>query len=254
MDLLVHPFAERSSGFPAHAGMDPRVSRSATDWPRFPRPRGDGPREVITHIHEVPVSPPTRGWTRTSQFQHIIALGFPAHAGMDLISTTAPRAAFGFPRPRGDGPLALEDSDRLNGVSPPTRGWTSHGHPHRLPCRGFPAHAGMDPGLTMSSSSVAGFPRPRGDGPLPRDLDEARAEVSPPTRGWTWRADHGRPADQGFPAHAGMDPIEIGTDLTEPWFPRPRGDGPCSGRLKLTARRVSPPTRGWTLMDSHRYP
>ena len=58
-------------GFPAHAGMDPKLPPHGT------------PEETV--------SPPTRGWTRRSMLREVCdtELGFPAHAGMDP-STEAP--------------------------------------------------------------------------------------------------------------------------------------------------------------------
>ena len=50
------------------------------------------------------VSPPTRGWTRETWKASMLDNGFPAHAGMDLITCARCLAMGGFPRPRGDGP------------------------------------------------------------------------------------------------------------------------------------------------------
>ena len=131
-----------------------------------------------------------------------------------------------FPRPRGDGPWTC-CHDRIDGsVSPPTRGWTALcPRLHGLVC-GFPAHAGMDPSLSQNDRCPLWFPRPRGDGPSNPVSFIRYPLVSPPTRGWTptsrWRTHR----QQGFPAHAGMDPM------------------PSTRRLSTS--QVSPPTRGWT--------
>ena len=42
--------APRVDGFPAHAGMDPRVSGRETTSGRLPRTRGDGPRDAAPHV------------------------------------------------------------------------------------------------------------------------------------------------------------------------------------------------------------
>ena len=47
----------------------------------------------------------------------------------------------------------------------------------------FPAHAGMNRGLTHTYWKAARVPRPRGDEPLALGLAAAQDECSPPTRG-----------------------------------------------------------------------
>ena len=141
-----------------------------------------------------------------------------------------------FPRPRGDGPLFSSARSASARVSPPTRGWTVDATWAAGTVPGFPAHAGMDPIPALRKLRFprprgdgpcarrvddlgAGFPRPRGDGPLGpmrRSRSDRRWRVSPPTRGWRWR------------------------------FPRPRGDGPPKAPTVAQVMEVSPPTRGWT--------
>ena len=72
--------------------------------------------------------------------------------------------------------------------------------------RGFPAHAGMDPGRNRHAGTCDWFPRPRGDGPYEYRLGTGSWMVSPPTRGWTAVQATLHQQDAGFPAHAGMDP------------------------------------------------
>ena len=81
--------SEVTAGFPAHAGMDPRSDGPARGTSRFPRPRGDGPRKRKASVRGVLVSPPTRGWTPAVTGDRLRAPGFPAHAGMDLLSLTS---------------------------------------------------------------------------------------------------------------------------------------------------------------------
>ena len=104
----------------------------------------------------------------------------------------------------------------------------------------------MDPSSDTQNGTNVRFPRPRGDGPPdPHDKTPARL-VSPPTRGWTRSLNPPGQRLNGFPAHAGMDPIR----RARPWwtrrFPRPRGDGPVSAARARSFSWVSPPTRGWT--------
>ena len=80
--------------------------------------------------------------------------------------------------------MADRHSDEVE-VSPPTRGWTAKKKAKQAGKAGFPAHAGMDPYSAASSAVAAGFPRPRGDGPITYRFSGWRVRVSPPTRGWT---------------------------------------------------------------------
>ena len=73
------------------------------------------------------------------------------------------------------------------------------------------------------------------------------AMVSPPTRGWTLVHAFRHVHVDGFPAHAGMDPLPGRHRLRDQWFPRPRGDGPFLFTDIDLLKTVSPPTRGWTL-------
>ena len=73
-------------GFPAHAGMDPCMSRSTGTCSRLPRTRGDGPVRSILLACRIPASPHTRGWTRAARRAQHCGRGFPAHAGMELLA------------------------------------------------------------------------------------------------------------------------------------------------------------------------
>ena len=172
--------------------------------------------------------------------------GFPAHAGMDLSSPSGRAPSGGFPRPRGDGPSQHVIVSAPCRVSPPTRGWTRHHGSRRHRDRGFPAHAGMDRTSTWRGICSRRFPRPRGDGPMPRTLGVTDPAVSPPTRGWTPSAESLVPRVPGFPAHAGMDPRCRPSTRSASRFPRPRGDGPKAFTATQAGTGVSPPTRGWT--------
>ena len=158
----------------------------------------------------------------------------------------------GFPRPRGDGPTVTLTARDVDGVSPPTRGWTPFASLIALGWKGFPAHAGMDPPTPTPWQSSTRFPRPRGDGPRSRGRAPRRRSVSPPTRGWTQAADLVDHAGHGFPAHAGMDLTPYGKAEDIVGFPRPRGDGPCPSLRMRRSGAVSPPTRGWTAIHRPR--
>ena len=214
---------------------------------RFPRPRGDGPQMELTGSGVGRVSPPTRGWTDAKARILFTGLGFPAHAGMDLMRESRLSPCARFPRPRGDGPAPDVSGAFPIEVSPPTRGWTPTSSSHGPYGAGFPAHAGMDPERAPVERLEGRFPRPRGDGPRNRGRYGGRSGVSPPTRGWTLRCCEGSHLAAGFPAHAGMDPATGARRPNRRWFPRPRGDGPSSSTHRSACHGVSPPTRGWTV-------
>ena len=136
----------------------------------------------------------------------MVAVGFPAHAGMDPERSSCRLMRFGLPRTRGDGPIAWSRLYLTLKASPHTRGWTS---PHRhedSAISGFPAHAGMDPPQIADRAGRAGLPRTRGDGPVANAVVEVLLSASPHTRGWTPDPQETDRWDTGFPAHAGMDP------------------------------------------------
>ncbi len=85
---------------PAHAGMDPRRSRSPLRRLTAPRASGDGPSGGDRAQVGPPCSPRTRGWTRPWHHQSPATGLLPAHAGMDPVMarrtetpSAAPRAA-----------------------------------------------------------------------------------------------------------------------------------------------------------------
>ena len=106
----------------------------------------------------------------------------------------------------------------------------------------------MDPSRARHVSLLSRLPRTRGDGPPtwpgasstsgasphtrggPVD-NVARLVVgwaSPHTRGWTLLSVDVVPDHNGFPAHAGMDPLTLTPSDELPGLPRTRGDGPAA--------------------------
>ena len=226
--------------------MDPRWRSPTSNFARFPRPRGDGPKPWVDLASWLRVSPPTRGWTREEETIVDDLRGFPAHAGMDPVQAGDYANRHWFPRPRGDGPADLVYSPFTSQVSPPTRGWTRSRQSRNDADVGFPAHAGMDPPGIAALRRRARFPRPRGDGPSKDGSRTYANVVSPPTRGWTFGAPSWEIWAKGFPAHAGMDPRNLRPSQVVQRFPRPRGDRPEIMADFFESAPVSPPTRGWT--------
>ena len=184
------------TGFPAHAGMDPE--------------------NLFGSIETATASPHTRGWTRRQLRPADGEVGFPAHAGMDPSPDLSSARLMRLPRTRGDGP----DHEVVGGLersaSPHTRGWTRRAAHRQDAGRGFPAHAGMDPGGRRLQGRGRGLPRTRGDGPFHTNPAAFVIGASPHTRGWTpgrgttrgWTPEPVIESSSmsGFPAHAGMDP------------------------------------------------
>ena len=236
----------RKVGFPAHAGMDPRRSTRSSGRSGLPRTRGDGPASEAQVHREAAASPHTRGWTPLDLGAGTLRSGFPAHAGMDRWPPRRATRTPGLPRTRGDGPPPCMRTVTTVGASPHTRGWTV-GRQDQLPnAAGFPAHAGMDPTSGTRLRSWWGLPRTRGDGPLSAMVGAARTKASPHTRGWTRRRAGGPHRRDGFPAHAGMDPVPESGDTVIVRLPRTRGDGPVVVTDCTSLTVASPHTRGWT--------
>ena len=267
--LAEMPAPRGQHGSPAHAGMDPEIDRVETDLRGLPRPRGDGPSAECAGGFGDLAPPPTRGWTWSTEDTYATDTGSPAHAGMDPTRCAPPDLDQWLPRPRGDGPEFEEVQLGWLEAPPPTRGWTRHAASRSFVRRGSPAHAGMDPGesemMDTERGSPAhagmdpgcsdldfisgGLPRPRGDGPRVRGLCCVAWLAPPPTRGWTLQDGIDDDGARGSPAHAGMDLPDRCSRAPDSRLPRPRGDGPWSPALTLSAFAAPPPTRGWTLQD-----
>ena len=220
-------FRPRSpTGFPAPAGMDPSPGGSATRSCRIPRTRGDGPPKNSPRPRRRGDSPHPRGWTRASGGRVLAGRGFPAPAGMDPATSGAPSGQTRIPRTRGDGPRRVAELWEEVMDSPHPRGWTHVLRVLGRPRRGFPAPAGMDPGRSGRPRRRRRIPRTRGDGPGMSVNRRYSGSDSPHPRGWTRYVASHRILLQGFPAPAGMDPLNRLLQDDEGWIPRTRGDGP----------------------------
>ena len=235
-----------SSGFPAHAGMDPAATtRPALDqW--LPRTRGDGPLAGVASAIVSLASPHTRGWTASDFRLAPPDSGFPAHAGMDPSTTPTGTAPRRLPRTRGDGPRIRRRRARADMASPHTRGWTPTPRRTAAVGGGFPAHAGMDRSSAAADWGWRRLPRTRGDGPMAESGCRVMATASPHTRGWTAGRRETAAQRGGFPAHAGMDLNSNSEPTPQSGLPRTRGDGPESGPEGEAEAAASPHTRGWT--------
>ena len=125
---------------------------------------------------------------------------------MDPARASASRPTGGLPRTRGDGPRLPFEAPVVPGASPHTRGWTRYISDGWWSSHGFPAHAGMDRAPAEVAGAFVRLPRTRGDGPEAVVRMAGWLSASPHTRGWTPAFAALHQGDEGFPAHAGMDP------------------------------------------------
>ncbi len=203
--------------------------RSAGASGRFapvPRMRGDAPVTVPSICASVHRSPHARGCTAGRVYSYIIAIPFPACAGMH--HRTAVREW------------------RPSLRSPHARGCTAIHH-HR-PCSRppFPACAGMHRSSAPAARQQGAVPRMRGDAP-PRERKRRPGRPrSPHARGCTgFRA--GVPDGAGpFPACAGMHRQRSQPSFGACPVPRMRGDAPARYQVGETLTPRSPHARGCT--------
>ena len=230
--------------FPAHAGMFPPYPGCFIHAYGFPRTRGDVPE--VRHIDESCwlFSPHTRGCSGKIMPTTPLPQVFPAHAGMFRRKLLHRLHRRSFPRTRGDVP-AMKPTDGLEMVfSPHTRGCSTDRKKPLCLLEVFPAHAGMFLGCGRSLAQSRCFPRTRGDVPLPGRRCGNLRTFSPHTRGCSAHGVVGRVHFWVFPAHAGMF-LSISTGaVSQPGFPRTRGDVPNRKRGSKGERRFSPHTRG----------
>ena len=218
-----------AGGFPAPAGIDPRMAGLLGVEAGFPRARGDRPDGGTSTTAVDSVSPRPRGSTR----------GRRRHRGR----------GHRFPRARGDRPGALFLEALGRRVSPRPRGSTVPAIRPARSSNGFPAPAGIDPWSGEWPSSKLGFPRARGDRPESGTLRIAGAPVSPRPRGSTLEEVGVEERPAGFPAPAGIDRGPIPVGHVELGFPRARGDRPHESVFCPIGTTVSPRPRGSTLFD-----
>ena len=222
------------AGSPASAGIDPPACdpRPCGSW--LPRIRGDRPAMNVGNPGALPAPPHPRGSTHAALLDargdvdrapphprgstHEIPRdprgarlrGSPASAGIDPSFVSHGAATGGLPRIRGDRPTAFKEQGTSVTAPPHPRGSTRGLDPRRAAAAGSPASAGIDPTVSISSTTRARLPRIRGDRPevvVPR-LGQHLAPPHP--RGSTREHPHPLRQRDGSPASAGIDPIQSG--------------------------------------------
>ncbi len=236
----------RHAGFPAPAGIDPRLQTAPRSKGGFPRARGDRPGSKTSDYAVAVVSPRPRGSTRPCRPDDGRQPGFPAPAGIDPECRPRRQGRPGFPRARGDRPLRPPRACEMAEVSPRPRGSTPDPHPEPPAAAGFPAPAGIDLNLAGCKVVRVWFPRARGDRPSTAWRRTSRRWVSPRPRGSTRSQEPTEPGKEGFPAPAGIDPLRCWRPSSGGGFPRARGDRPGQHLRAGGAEAVSPRPRGST--------
>ena len=153
-------------------------------------------------------------------------------------------ACNGFPRIRGDVPVANLGVLQRRRFSPHTRGCSQKGKLLMKLFEVFPAYAGMFLRSTSLNVSGVGFPRIRGDVPFPFSGCGRGWAFSPHTRGCSCSFASRQKSKFVFPAYAGMFLGLSERERKKVRFPRIRGDVPYKAEPSATSSMFSPHTRG----------
>ena len=175
--------------------------------------------------------------------------GSPAHAGIDPSWTPTPASRAWLPRTRGDRPACALPGGASPTAPPHTRGSTRAHRERARGEQGSPAHAGIDPRCSSSTSPSSWLPRTRGDRPKRSRVASENIKAPPHTRGSTPAIVTGDLAVYGSPAHAGIDPVATTRFPSDPRLPRTRGDRPKEVVRRPAVDAAPPHTRGSTRHD-----
>jgi len=211
---------------------------------RLPRARGDRPSLGGVSGFLPAASPRSRGSAPEDHRGQHATRGFPALAGIGPRPPKPSVRSPGLPRARGDRPYQLPVYRGETAASPRSRGSAFDWRETAWVRAGFPALAGIGPGLTLSSRETSWLPRARGDRPWGRFLGIGIAEASPRSRGSARDVQRSRWRAAGFPALAGIG--LFGAIIGEACrrLPRARGDRPLGLGQRILRLRASPRSRG----------
>ena len=129
--------------FPTRVGMARCNPASLRSQNRFPHPRGDGPLDYQVVVPADAISPPAWGWPGIANRHRNARNDFPTRVGMARADEAQTGDAPGFPHPRGDGPIAIPLSARLEQISPPAWGWPGDRRRKVRSPKDFPTRVGM---------------------------------------------------------------------------------------------------------------
>ena len=165
---------------------------------------------------------------------------------MDQAWSLACRWLWGIPHARGDGPPATTTRIVPSQYSPRPWGWTGLRTRDLRGAQVFPTPVGMDRAWTGSSSTCAGIPHARGDGPCVDWFFFDLRRYSPRPWGWTGARAACAVFAGVFPTPVGMDRRRIEDARKECGIPHARGDGPHCVASSGRPCEYSPRPWGWT--------
>ncbi len=139
-------------GFPARAGVHPQETSPSRSSSRLPRASGGPPSGAGIAPTAGAASPRERGSTLDRARQHHGDLGFPARAGVHLVTSTLGRPLSRLPRASGGPPYSVSATLINSKASPRERGSTPLGVGADEVERGFPARAGVHPQRLAASA------------------------------------------------------------------------------------------------------
>ncbi len=208
--------------------------------------RGDRPDTGATGGRRVWATPHARGSTPYRERLASMRIGYPACAGIDPVGGDCLPAIEGLPRMRGDRPLRPATQWKPGQATPHARGSTRS---RRLAGRrwpGYPACAGIDPQAGAHAIPSMWLPRMRGDRPAALQLYCSHSVATPHARGSTSAAPDEPWHANGYPACAGIDPIDPISGSSPLRLPRMRGDRPAREHPRALEYRATPHARGST--------
>ena len=233
-----------TEGYPAYAGIDLLHSHPKVCSIRLPRIRGDRPFLTQGYNTLFKATPHTRGSTLFKNQPYSKAWGYPAYAGIDPSYLVNLVNDFRLPRIRGDRPYTNTDYQPAGRATPHTRGSTLPILPDDCTWGGYPAYAGIDPTFACIYSRRSWLPRIRGDRPRALDCWHTVVGATPHTRGSTLLYLRPLQPTIGYPAYAGIDPLDEMLGYFIGWLPRIRGDRPVSIHAPERGATAAPQTRG----------
>ena len=147
---------------------------------------------------------------------------------------------------RGDRPSIFGQERRTGWFTPHARGSTQARRPMVACSWVYPACAGIDPSLGITSMLAACLPRMRGDRPAPGPDACGGHWFTPHARGSTLGRENHYWRREVYPACAGIDPTPLQDLLHFLRLPRMRGDRPKAGAVSVSPAEFTPHARGST--------
>ncbi len=137
------PTIDEHEDFPTRVGMARFRPCRYRPRGRFPHPRGDGPLYQSPEVRRMLISPPAWGWPAASIVVLNLRFDFPTRVGMARTACSRSQKNWGFPHPRGDGPLLGFVEEQVGEISPPAWGWPGTVIPTSGMDDDFPTRVGM---------------------------------------------------------------------------------------------------------------